>query len=50
MEDDGDDGPGPSHRQRPPAQPSKKTAQQVAGEAVIGRLVEAVDGACFSFK
>ena len=28
----------------------KKTAQQRAGEAVLGRLVAAVDGAGFSFR
>lgn len=46
---DGGGPPGPSHQPRPPSV-EKKTAQQVAGEAVIGRLVEAVDGSCFSFN
>ncbi len=51
--------PGPSHpssgsgssRQPhpPPSSVIKKTPQQVAGEAVIGRLVKEVDGVCFSF-
>ncbi len=44
------DGPVPSpphHHSRPPA---KRTPQQVAGEAVIERLVAEVDGSCFSFR
>ena len=28
----------------------KKTAQQIAGEQVLGRVVEAVDGVSFSFR
>ena len=44
-----DDGSGPSPH-RPQSSVMKKTAQQVAGEALIGRLVEEVDGSCFSFR
>ncbi len=47
-EGNGDDRPGPSHRRPRPFR--KRTAEQVAGEAMIGRLVEAVDGTCFSFS
>ena len=45
------DGPGPSHR-RPPGSSSvmKKTAQQIAGESVLSRVVEEVEGVNFSFK
>ena len=48
------DGPGPSHRPHPPPSSSssvmKKTAQQIAGERVLSRGVEEVDGVSFSFK
>ena len=47
------DGPGPSHRPHPPPSSSsvmKKTAQQIAGERVLSRVVEEVDGISFSFK
>jgi len=46
--DGGDDRPGPS--QRRPAHHRKRTAQQAAGEAMIGQIVDAVDGTCYSFK
>ena len=37
---------------RPPGESSvmKKTAQQIAGEQVLERMVQAVDGLAFSFK
>ncbi|XP_064382719.1 X-ray repair cross-complementing protein 5-like [Halichondria panicea] len=41
------DGPGPSYR--PPPSVTKKTPQQIAGEGVLQRIVETVDGLCFSF-
>ena len=48
------DGPGPSHRSHPPPSSSssvmKKTAQQIAGERVLSRVVEEVEGVSFSFK
>lgn len=48
------DGPGPSHLPRapPPSSSSlmKKTPQQAAGEAILQRVIEAIDGVCFSFK
>ena len=47
------DGPGPSHRPHPPPPSSsvmKKTAQQIAGERVLSRVVEEVEGISFSFK
>ena len=49
------DGPGPSHRPHPPPSSSsssvmKKTAQQIAGERVLSRVVEEVEGVSFSFK
>ncbi len=42
------DGPGPSHR--PPPSVNKKTPQQIAGEGVLQRIIEAVDGISFSFR
>ena len=52
-DDGGDDGgrgdrPGPSRA--PPPSVMKKTPQQIAGEAVLKRVLETVDGLCFSFK
>ena len=46
------DGSGPSHRPHPPPSSSvmKKTAQQIAGERILSRVVEEVDGISFSFK
>ncbi len=37
---------------RPPGDSSvmKKTAQQLAGERVLGRVVEQVEGVAFSFR
>ena len=46
--DDGDDDVSGRRRHQQP--PGKRTAQQVAGEAVLTRLLQDVDGACFSFK
>ena len=45
------DGPGPSHRW-PPGSSSvmKKTAQQIAGESVLSRVMEEVEGVNFSFR
>lgn len=42
------DRPGPSHRP-PSSSVMKKTAQQIAGEAVLTRVVQAVEGVSFSF-
>ena len=44
------DGPGPSHRRPPSSSVMKKTAQQIAGEGVLSRVVEEVEGVSFSFR
>ena len=44
------DSPGPSHRPHPSSSVMKKTAQQIAGERVLSRVVEEVEGVSFSFK
>ena len=44
------DGPGPSHRLPPSSSVMKKTAQQIAGEGVLSRVVEEVEGVSFSFQ
>ena len=46
--DGGDGGDGRGGRRRPPGM--KKSAQMVAGEGVLGRVVRAVGGVSFSFK
>ena len=52
-EDSPGDGPGPSHRPHLSSSSSsmmKKTAQQIAGERILSRVVEEVDGVSFSFE
>lgn len=44
------DGPGPSHRPPPSSSVMKKTAQQIAGESVLSRVVKEVEGVSFSFR